>query len=371
MPPLEHPDLLVGTATGDDAAVFKINTGKNNAGALGILSIDAFTPIVDDAHLFGAIAAANAASDIYAMGGTPKFALNIVVWPQETLGTELLSQVIAGGNETAKRGGWLVVGGHTISGSEPIYGQAVYGELADEGALLTNVGGKPGQSLVLTKPLGTGIITTALKAGAFENTKTAKKGDEDGNRIDSETFGKMFEEASQLMLTLNDKSAIAAREAKATSATDITGFGLLGHLHKLALASGVSAVIETKNVPTISGVKDLLEYAPNYSPGGCQKNLDFVKDFIKTESNIKDDVKNNTSDNTNDETPKNDIYNGDIYNSDIYKVLADPQTSGGLLFSCSEKDAKQAVEKLPHSAIIGYLTDDGTAGEISLKTTHS
>lgn len=317
MPLPKHPDLIVGLDTSDDAAVW-----KSTDGSLNILSIDAFTPIVDDPKLFGAIAAANASSDIYAMGGTPKFALNIVVWPEKTLGIDLLKQVIEGGNETAERGGWLVVGGHTISGEEPIYGQAVYGQVEADG-LLTNATGQAGQALILTKPLGMGIVSTALKAG----------------EADEKLLATSMEEASQLMLRLNDKAVIAAKKFGATASTDITGFGLLGHLHKLALASGVSAIIETSNIPTIQGIEELLDY----SPGGAKKNLDFVKDYL-------------------DNSKDSEI-------SAMEKILADPQTSGGLLFSCPKENAEKAVEELTAQGepafIIGELTSK-EAGKIFL-----
>lgn len=326
MPLPNHPDLIVGTDNSDDAAVW-----KNPDGGLSILSIDAFTPIVDDPKLFGAIAAANAASDIYAMGGTPKFAVNIVVWPEKKLEMDLLLEVIKGGNETAKRGGWLVVGGHTISGAEPIYGQAVYGEVAPKN-LLTNANAQPDQALILTKPLGMGMITTALKASA-----------QDSEEIDASLLDVAFEQACQLMLRLNNKAAEVAQKYGATAATDITGFGLLGHLHKLALASGVFAKLKTSNIPTIEGVLELLEY----SPGGTQKNLDFVKGSIE---NFADTKFANTA-------------------SAELKILADPQTSGGLLFCCPKKNAPQAVEELTASGepafIVGELTS-GEAGKILL-----
>lgn len=314
MPLLNHPDLLVGFDTSDDAAVW-----RNSDGNLGILSIDAFTPIVDDPKLFGAIAAANAASDIYAMGGKPKFALNIVVWPEKKLEIELLKEVLKGGNETAERGGWMVVGGHTISGQEPIYGQAVYGEVTSDN-LLTNANAEVNQALVLTKPIGIGTITTALKAGEEMNNSPTNP----------------FDEACQLMLRLNNKAAEVATKYGATAATDITGFGFLGHLHKLALASKVSAKIGS--VPTIDGVTELLKY----SPGGTQKNLDFVKNHIENFSNIKEER---------------------------LKILADPQTSGGLLFCCPKENAAKAVSELEASGepafIVGELTS-GEAGKILL-----
>ena len=210
-----HPDLLVDV--GDDAAVWSQPDGK-----VLISTADFFGPLVDDPYLWGQIAAANAASDVYAMGGKPLFALNLVCWPGsglDGLGLDVLSEVLAGGAAIAERGGWNVVGGHTVTGPEPLYGQAVTGE-ATADSLLTLTGGQEGQAIVLTKPLGTGIITTAAMRRPA---------------VDSQPGGDMHESyqaAITEMLRLNDTASQVAKDAGATAATDITGFGLLGHLKK-------------------------------------------------------------------------------------------------------------------------------------------
>ena len=271
LPQSSHPDLLVDT--GDDAAVWAQGDGK-----VLISTADFFGPLVDDPHLWGQIAAANAASDVYAMGGKPLFALNLVCWPG--LGLEVLSEVLAGGAAAAERGGWNVVGGHTVTGPEPLYGQAVTGE-AHTSSLLTLSGGQEGQSLVLTKPLGTGIITTAAMRRPAADS--APGGD----------MHEPYQAAVTEMLRLNDIASQVAIQAGATAATDITGFGLLGHLHKLCVASGLAAVLDVDAIPVLPGAKELA--AQGYTPGGTQRNLDFVAHALdssssKTPSNNPDDT---------------------------------------------------------------------------------
>ncbi len=317
LPTVAHENLIVGRETGDDAAVWRLGAGR----AL-ISTADFFAPVVDDAHTWGRIAAANAASDVYAMGGTPRFGLNLVAWPHGELPLEVLSDVLAGGAATAAEGGWIVVGGHTVDGPEPMYGQAVTGE-ADERTLLTNAGARPGQALVLTKPLGTGLLATAIKRSEPDAV-------EPGGKL-AEAYGTGVAE----MTRLNDQAAAAALAAEATAATDITGFGLLGHLQKLAAASGTGAVVQAGAVPVLPQVWELLDQG--FVPGGTTRNLDHVRPRLRG---------------SNDER--------------ILTMLADAQTSGGLLFCCSPAAATDAVARLVAgghtAAVIGELTstDPGT-----------
>lgn len=311
LPTPTHEDLIVGTETGDDAAVWRIGEGR----AL-ISTADFFAPVVDDPHTWGRIAATNAASDVYAMGGTPRFGLNLVAWPHGDLPLEVLTEVLAGGAAAAADGGWAVVGGHTVDGPEPMYGQAVTGE-ADEESLLTNAGAQPGQSLVLTKPLGTGLLATAVKRSGPEAI-------EPGGWL-AEAYAAGVAE----MTRLNDEAASTALEAKATAATDITGFGLLGHLQKLATASGVGAVIRAEEVPLLPDVWEMLDQG--FAPGGTARNLDHVRPWVRGS----DDQRTLT-------------------------MLADAQTSGGLLFCCPPAAAAEAVARLiaaGHSAaVIGEVS---------------
>ena len=311
LPTPTHENLIVGTETGDDAAVWRLGAGR----AL-ISTADFFAPVVDDPHTWGRIAATNAASDVYAMGGTPRFGLNLVAWPQEKLPLEILTDVLAGGAAAAADGGWAVVGGHTVDGPEPMYGQAVTGE-ADEESLLTNAGAQPGQSLVLTKPLGTGLLATAVKRSEPEAIEPG------GWLAEAYTAGVAE------MTRLNDEAASAALEAKATAATDITGFGLLGHLQKMAAASGTGAVIRVEAVPVLPDAWELLNQG--FAPGGTARNLDHVRPWVR-----------------GSDDPR------------VLTMLADAQTSGGLLFCCSPAAAAEAVERLAASghtaAVVGEVT---------------
>ncbi len=320
LPRPEHPDLLVGSDTSDDAAVWRRPDGR----AL-VATADFFTPIVDDAFTWGRISAANAVSDVYAMGGTPLFGLNLVAWPNDKLPLDLLGDVMAGGADAADEGGWVIAGGHTVDGPEPMYGMSMIGEV-DPDHLLTNAGGRAGQALVLTKPLGTGLLATAVK-------RSPPAAIADGGQL-SELYAIGVAEMSRL----NAAAAAAARSAAATTATDVTGFGLLGHLHELAAASGLSAVVETEQVPLLPGVVDLLEQG--FVAGGTQRNVQFLEAHLD---------------------------GGDL---DARLLLGDAQTSGGLLFGCDPAAAEDAVAELVASghqaAIIGSLRD-GPAGTISIR----
>lgn len=285
-----HPDLLIDAAAGDDAAVWRLGDQR----AL-VATIDFFTPIVDDPRLWGRIAAVNAASDVYAMGGRPLFALNIVAWPRDHLPLALLSEVLEGAADAAREGGWVPVGGHSIDDPEPKFGLAVIGE-ADPQRLITHAGLRDGDVLVLTKALGVGMITTAVKRGAAPAASLAA--------------------AVASMTTLNAGAAAAAIDAGATGGTDVTGFGLLGHLRKMAEASGVEVIVDPASVPLLEGARELA--MAGMVPGGTARNLEWVRPVLDA---------------------------GEVDEIDQL-LLADAQTSGGLLFGCEPAAGEEAVTRL-------------------------
>jgi selenide,water dikinase len=279
---ITHPDLWVGTETGDDAAVWRRPDGR----AL-VATVDFFAPIVDDAGSWGAIGAANSASDVYAMGGRPLFALNVVAWPRDRLPLDLLSEVLAGAAATAAEGGWVIAGGHTVDGPEPMFGQAVVGELDPGVEPLTNLGARPGDVLVLTKPLGTGLLATAHKRLAPREVRA-------GGR-----WHDTYEAAVRSMRSLNAAAGAAAVRAGAHACTDVTGFGLVGHLHKMMAASGTSAELHLASLPELPGARHLVD--DGFVPGGTHRNLAYVGESL-------------------------------VGGSEHDRLLvADPQTSGGLL----------------------------------------
>ena len=313
--PLEssvHPDLLVGIQTGDDAAVWRRPDGR----AL-VATVDFFAPVVDDAFTFGEIAATNAVSDVYAMGGEPLFALNIAVWPKDSLPLELLGRVLAGGAATAIAGGWVIGGGHTVDGPEPIYGQVVIGELAAGDHPLTNAQARVGDVLVLTKPLGLGVIATAHKR--LDESAVQPGG----------SLHEAFAHAVEVMRTLNGDAARSARAADAHAMTDVTGFGLAGHLHKMLRSSGHAARLDLRAVPVIHGARSLI--VDGFVPGGTMRNLEFVGSHL--EGGADDDR----------------------------FLVADPQTSGGLLISCPAEHAG-----LIHDGVVIGEVVEGPSGVISL-----
>ena len=308
------PELLVGLATGDDAAVWRTGPGR----AL-VLTADFITPVVDDARTWGRIAATNAVSDVYAMGGRPLLALNLAAWNFEELSSDLLAEVLAGGEDAARTCGFVVGGGHTVDDPEPKYGMAVVGEV-DPARMLTNSRLRPGNALVLTKPLGTGIVSTAVKAG--------------------EARADLVDRAVREMTRPNEAAAAAAMRHGATAATDVTGFGLLGHGLRMAQESGVDLEIAASDVPVLEGVLELAGLG--MVPGGTVRNLDWVSDNLDT---------------------------GEV-GSVTVTLLADAQTSGGLLLGMVSRDAAQAaVTELRLSghdaAIIGEVTEG--AGRIRLR----
>lgn len=303
--PSDDPRLLVGASTGDDAAVWKLDDDR----AL-VVTADFITPLVDDAYTWGRIAAANAVSDVYAMGGRPLLALNLVGWNTEELSIDLLGDVLEGAASIATAGGFLIVGGHTVDDPEPKFGLAVVGEVHPD-RLLTNAGLRADQALVLTKPLGIGIIATALKAGHDVPAAT-------------------FEAAVAEMTRLNDQGCRIALAAGATGATDVTGFGLLGHLGRALKESRVDATIEFGAVPFLPGVRALAE--AGFLPGGSQRNLAHVRADL--------------------DAPTIDDLDA--------VMLADAQTSGGLVFGVAPARAADVVAELTElghtAAVIGRTT---------------
>jgi selenide,water dikinase len=311
-PTARPDDLLVGTETGDDAAVWRLDADR----AL-VATTDFFTPVVDDPRLWGRIAATNAASDVYAMGGRPLFALNLVAWPTDALPPEVLAEVLAGGADAGRECGFAVVGGHSIDDPEPKYGMAVIGE-AHPDRLLTNAGLRPGDALVLTKRLGIGVATTAVKAGTASDALIA--------------------DAAASMTATNAAASLAALASGATGCTDVTGFGLLGHLKKMAAASGVDAVVDVSLVDLLDGVRELAEAGT--VPGGSRRNRQGVADVL-------------------------DVGDG-VSEVDVL-LLADAQTSGGLLFGASPAQARQAVDELLGQGVPAAVIGSVTAGDGRLR----
>ncbi|BCJ41068.1 selenide, water dikinase [Actinoplanes ianthinogenes] len=272
--PDANADLLVGVDGGDDAAVVRIA-----GGTAVVATADFFTPVVDDAYDWGRIAAANALSDVYAMGGTPVVAVNLLGWPRDVLPMELAAEVLRGGLDVARAAGCHVAGGHSVDDPEPKYGMAVTG-IADPDRLLRNDAARPGLPLTLTKPLGIGVLNSRHKQ-----------------------TGEVFPQAVATMTELNRAASTAALAAGARGATDVTGFGLLGHLHKLARASGVTARVDAAAVPYLDGARQAL--ADGYVSGGTRRNLDWVRPHLDTGALTEDEL----------------------------LLLADAQTSGGLLIA--------------------------------------
>jgi selenide,water dikinase len=243
------PNVLIGPGTADDAGVYRLREDL----AL-IQTVDFFTPIVDDPFDFGRVAATNALSDVYAMGGEPLSALNLVAYSLEELGSQVLAEILRGGAQVARRAGAVLLGGHSIDDREPKYGMAVTGTVHPD-ELISNAGARPGDALVLTKPLGVGAITTAAKRGLLA--------EEDRERA--------VAAAVAVMTELNRDAAGSARSSGAHALTDVTGFGLLGHLHELCLASGVAAEVEAHAVPAIPAALELLSGTEAVS-GGSARN---------------------------------------------------------------------------------------------------
>ena len=316
LPAVEDPNLLVGISTGDDAAVYKMSD------EMAIVStVDFFPPIVDDPFKFGEIAATNALSDVYAMGGKPVFALNIVGFPVN-LPHDILGEILSGGASKAQEAGVLIVGGHTVDDAEPKYGMSVTGVVCP-GEQVTNAGAQPGDVLVLTKPIGTGIITTAGKQ----------------ERVSAETLDR----AVAIMGELNRKASEAMMHVGVNACVDITGFGLLGHLRLITAGSGVSAQVKVSDVPVIEGVQELLDMG--IAPGGTHRNLESLDGVVDWHADI----------------------------TELTRILlADAQTSGGLLMSVSPGKLDALLDALADAgvetrAVIGKIVEvNGADAAISV-----
>jgi selenide,water dikinase len=304
LPEIRDPRVLVGTSTSDDAAVFALD-----AESALVQTLDFFTPLVDDPYAFGSVAAANALSDIYAMGAEPLMALNIVAFPAKKLPLEILNAILRGGSDKAREAGIEIVGGHSIDDPEPKYGLVVTG-LVRRDRVVSNAGARPGDVLVLTKPLGTGIFTTALKRDLLPAAREP--------------------EIVALMATLNRAACAAMLEAGPHAATDVTGFGLLGHLHGMLRASGVRAEIDASRVPFAPDVLELA--ARGCVPGGTQANRRFVDASVEW---------------------------GELAEPERL-VLSDAQTSGGLLIAVPESRLQTLLVALerhgtPERAVLGRV----------------
>ena len=260
LPAPARDDVLVGFGTADDAGVVRVREDL----AL-VQTVDFFTPVVDDPYDFGRIAATNALSDVWAMGGEPLSALSLVAWPLERLGTEVLEAVLRGGHDAVTAAGAAIVGGHSIDDPEPKYGLAVTG-LVHPDEVLTNAGGRAGDRLWLTKPLGAGVASTAAKRGLAS--------------------AELVRAATEVMVALNAEAARAARAADAHALTDVTGFGLLGHLHELARASGCAAEVEAETLPAIDGVLALLEAGADVVAGGTRRNRAYAEGFATFDERV-------------------------------------------------------------------------------------
>jgi selenide, water dikinase len=296
LPARAHPDVIVGTETSDDAGVFRLRPD------LAIVNtVDFFTPVVDDPYVFGQIAAANALSDIYAMGAQPRTALNIVGFPKGTLDLGVLGEILKGGAERVREAGAVTIGGHTIIDPELKYGLAVTGVVHPD-RVIRNVGVQAGDVLVLTKALGTGIITTALK-----QRKASKES---------------VREAVASMVALNRRASEIMLSFPVHACTDVTGFGLLGHAAEMAMGSRVSIVLDSARLPLLRGAARLAR--AGCLTGGCRRNREFLKDKIVIDRSISED---------------------------LVEVAFDPQTSGGLLISLPADEAPVLVEELQASGV--------------------
>lgn len=304
---MRHPDLLVGVETGDDAAVYRLGESL----AL-VLTTDFFPPIVDDPYWYGAIAVANSLSDIYAMGGRPLLALNILGWPMGQLEEEL-REMLRGGYAKAQEAGCLIVGGHTIDDKEPKYGLAVVGLIHPE-KVVRNVGARPGDALVLTKPLGTGVITTAAKQGLAEPS--------------------VVEKATQIMAHLNRAASEAMMEVGVHACTDITGYGLVGHLLGMVKGSAVGARVWLSRLPLLDGARELVE--EGIAPGGTHRNWASVGKLVRWSAGISHTAQ---------------------------LLLCDAQTSGGLLMAVPQERLSALQDALRQRGETGWVVGEITEGD--------
>ena len=306
---MQHPDLLVGFETSDDAAVYRLTDEL-----CVVQTVDFFPPIVDDPYDFGAIAAANAFSDVYAMGGTPLLALNTVCFPED-LDKAILIEILRGGADVAAEAGVLIAGGHTIRDPEPKYGMAVTGTVHPD-RIVTNAKARPGDQLVLTKPIGTGVIATAAKAQA--------------------TDAATLEGAVATMRRLNRAASEAMLAVGPNAATDVTGFGLAGHLVSMMKASGTTAHLRLGSVPLLPGTRELVERG--FVPGGTRRNLESLASPVVWSDGLTEDDR---------------------------LILCDAQTSGGLLISMAADRVPALLEELRERDTLGAVVGEVSARERS------
>jgi selenide,water dikinase len=306
LPRFKHADVIVGTETSDDAGVFRLR-----ADLAIVNTVDFFTPIVDDPYIFGQVAAANALSDIYAMGAEPRTALNIVGFPRGSLDLDVLAEIIKGGAERAKKAGTVVIGGHSIIDQELKYGMAVTGVVHPD-QVIRNVGVRAGDALVLTKPLGTGIITTALKR--------------------RKASPKSVRAAVTSMITLNSTASRIMRKYPVHACSDVTGYGVLGHALEMASGTRVTIVLEAAKLPLLDGAARLA--MEGHLTGGCKRNRTYLEDKVAIDPAVPEG---------------------------LVEVAFDPQTSGGLLIALPQKEAPKLVKELRASGvkaatIVGHAT---------------
>ena len=298
--------MLVGTETADDAGVYRLRPD------LAIVNtVDFFTPIVDDPYLFGQISATNSLSDVYAMGGEPKTCMNIVCFPRDKMDISILGAILKGGADKVKETSAVIIGGHSIIDDEIKYGMAVTGVVHPD-KIFRNVGVQDGDVLILTKPLGTGIITTALKRG--------------------KASAESVEQAVTSMTTLNAAASLVARKHKVHAVSDVTGFGVLGHAQEMASGSGVTLILESAKLPLLRSAVRLAE--KGYITGGCKRNKDYLDDKMVIEKSVSEG---------------------------LAAVALDPQTSGGLLIAVGKKHAGKLIDDLHAAGVtaacaIGYAT---------------
>jgi len=309
LPRASHPDLIVGVETSDDAGVFRLRDD------LAIVNtVDFFTPVVDDPYTYGQISATNSLSDVYAMGGEPKTAMNIVCFPQNGIDKEVLAEILRGGMDKAIEAGVVLVGGHSVADEEIKYGMAITGVI-DPRRVIRNVGAQVGDVVVLTKPLGTGILMTALKKAHLREEEYAA--------------------AVTSMSALNDKAARVMLRHTVHACTDITGFGLMGHTCEMAMGSGVTLRLHASALPLLPGALRLA--LEGYITGGCKRNRTYLADKVQASSSVP---------------------------QDFNEVAFDPQTSGGLLIAVPEREAQALVrdllaEGVLAAAVIGEAVPQG------------
>jgi selenide, water dikinase len=314
LPPVTDERVLVGFATSDDAGVYRLSDDL----AL-VQTVDFFTPVVDDPYDFGRIAAANALSDVYAMGGRPITALNIAAFPVETLGTEILARILEGGAAVAAEAGVVILGGHTVKDDEPKYGLAVTGTIRPD-RVVTNAGARPGDLLLLSKTIGTGVLTTARKRDLIGEAELAP--------------------AIASMARLNDRAAAAMLAHGVHGATDVTGYGLVGHGGEMARASGVALAIDAARVPLFAGVLELI--AQGVVPGGSQENLADHARFTQYADGV---------------------------GPELRTVLSDAQTSGGLLIAIPPAGAERVLADLADLGTVAVVGEvlAGPAGAVLIR----